>query len=167
MSVPESIVHQYHSALAMLRRAVELCPESLWLEGSPNRFWHIAYHALFYTHFYLARSEAEFVAWERHQPESNFLGAVSGKAVPGKPDAPRKLHEPYTQAEILAYADFCKGEIERQTAALDLGAASGFFWLPFNKLELQFYNLRHLAHHTGQLADRLRSQAGIGLPWVR
>jgi hypothetical protein len=32
---------------------------------------------------------------------------------------------------------------------------------------LLLYNLRHLAHHTGQLTERLRTHAGIGLPWVR
>jgi hypothetical protein len=162
MTATESIARQYSSALAMLRKAIELCPEDLWLSGTPNRTWHIAYHALFYTHFYLAPSEKEFVAWERHRLGSNFFGVA-----PGKPDAPRPIHEPYTQPELLQYADFCRYEIERQTAALDLEAPSGFYWLPFNKLELQFYNLRHLAHHTGQLAERLRSQANIGISWVR
>jgi hypothetical protein len=162
MTAAESIAHQYNSALAMLRKAIELCPEDLWLSGTPNRTWHIAYHALFYTHFYLAPSEADFIAWEHHRPESNYFGAVSWK-----PDAPAKIHEPYTQSELLQYTDFCQREIEKQTAALDLEAPSGFYWLPFNKLELQFYNVRHLAHHTGQLAERLRSQASIGLSWIR
>jgi hypothetical protein len=162
MSAIESITQQYNSALAMLRKAIELCPADLWLSGTPNRTWHIAYHALFYTHFYLASSEVDFVAWEHHRPESNYFGTV-----PWKPEAPAKIHKPYTQAELLQYADFCKGEIENKTASLDFEAPSGFYWLPFNKLELQFYNLRHLAHHTGQVAERLRAQADVGLPWVR
>ncbi len=162
MPAIESITQQYNSALAMLRKAIELCPADLWLSGTPNRTWHIAYHALFYTHFYLAPLETEFVAWEHHRPESNYFGGV-----PWKPEAPAIIHEPYTQHELLDYADFCKCEIENKIAVLDLEAPSGFYWLPFNKLELQFYNLRHLAHHTGQIAERLRSQANIGLPWVR
>jgi len=162
MTATESIARQYSSALAMLRKAIELCPEDLWLSGSPNRTWHIAYHALFYTHFYLAPSDTEFVAWEHHRPESNYFGTV-----PGKPNASLQIHEPYTQAELLQYADFCRHEIEKQTATLNLEAASGFYWLPFDKLELQLYNIRHLAHHTGQLAERLRSQANIGISWVR
>jgi hypothetical protein len=48
-----------------------------------------------------------------------------------------------------------------------LEAPSGFPFLPFNKLELQFYNIRHTQHHTGQLADRLRNAINIGTPWVR
>jgi hypothetical protein len=162
MTAIETITRQYKSSLAMLRHAIELCPESLWLVGSPNRYWHIAYHALFYTHLYLARNEAEFVPWQHNRPDYNFLGEN-----PGKPGVPSKIDLPYTQLELLHYADFCDGEVGRQTAALDLEAPSGFHWLPFNKLEVQFYNLRHLSHHTGQLADRLRSHANIGLPWIR
>jgi len=161
MEIQKAVARQYQSSLRMLGQAIELCPEPLWLEGSPNRYWHIAYHALFYTHFYLAPNEAEFVSWQHHRPDYNFLGAV-----PRKPDVP-KVDQPYTQRELLEYLEFCQREVEKRTAALDLEAASGFYWLSFSKLELQFYNLRHLAHHTGQLAERLRSQANIGLPWVR
>jgi hypothetical protein len=168
MSETKIVANQYHSALKMLGRAIELCPELLWLAGpdasggSPNRYWHIAYHALFYTHFYLAPSEAEFVPWQYHRPEYNYLGAV-----PGKPDAPPKIDIPYAQPELLQYTEFCHREVDIQSASLDLEASSGFYWLPFNKFELQFYNIRHLAHHTGQLAERLRATANIGLPWVR
>jgi hypothetical protein len=48
-----------------------------------------------------------------------------------------------------------------------LDSASGFHWLPFSRFELHLYNLRHLEHHTGQLADRLRSVANLGVTWVR
>jgi len=146
----------------MLRKAIELCPEDLWLAGSPNRFWHIAYHALFYTHFYLAPSDVDFVAWPYHRAEYNYLGEV-----PSRPGYKPQIDQPYTQAELLEYHAICLLEVEKQLATLDPESPSGFFWLPFNKLELQFYNLRHLAHHTGQLAERLRTHANIGLPWVR
>lgn len=165
MTSTEIIARQYHSALKMLEHAIRLCPDALWLAASgdsPNRYWHIAYHALFYTHFYLSPTEKQFVAWPSHRLEYQFLGAV-----PWKPDEPHVVDEPYSQAELLQYADFCHSEIDTQTAAVDLEAPSGFYWLPFNKLELQFYNIRHLAHHTGQLSDRLRSQANLGLQWVR
>ena len=34
------------------------------------------------------------------------------------------------------------------------------------KLEHQIVNIRHIEHHMAQLADRLRSSAGIGIQWV-
>jgi hypothetical protein len=165
LSFRETIAGQYHSALKMLGKAIDLCPEPLWLAasgGSPNRTWHIAYHALFYTHFYLAPSDADFVAWPHHRTEYNYLGEI-----PWKPGFKPQIDQSYTQAELREYLEFCHGEVDRQTAILDPDAPSGFSWLPFGKLELQFYNLRHLSHHTGQLAERLRSQTNLGLPWVR
>ena len=162
MNITDAAAHQYRSVLAMLGKAIELCPEDLWLAGAPNRYWHIAYHALFYTHFYLAHSDTDFVPWRHHRAEYNFLGEL-----PLKPGYKPQINQPYTQQELLEYHAFCLQEIEKQLPNLDTGAPSGFYWLPFTKLELQFYSIRHIAHHTGQLADRLRSQANVGVPWVR
>jgi hypothetical protein len=49
---------------------------------------------------------------------------------------------------------------------LNLEAASGFDWLPFGKLELQFYTIRHIQQHTGELMERLGSRAGVEVNWV-
>ena len=165
VSLRDGIAAQFHAALEMLRKAIELCPEPLWLAApghSPNLTWHIVYHALFYTHFYMAPSDAEFVAWELHRPDYNFLGEI-----PFKPGLRPQPGQPYTPAETIGYLNFCHWEVDRRTAEFDPEAPSGFSWLPFNKLQLQFYSLRHLAHHTGQLAERLRSQTNLGVPWAR
>ena len=165
MNTAEAIASQFHAALKMLHQAIDRCPESLWLSASgasPNRFWHITYHALFYTHFYLSRSESEFTPWEHHRAEYNYLGSV-----PSLPDEPHVVDTPYTKSELRDYLKFCHTEVDRQTALVNLEAPSGFHWLPFNKLELQLYNLRHVAHHTGQLVDRLRARAGVSVGWVR
>ena len=74
--------------------------------------------------------------------------------------------EPYTKAELLAFWQHAQAWAEKAVAALDLEAASGFPWLPFNKLELQFYNIRHLQQHTGELCERLGTLAGIDVEWV-
>jgi hypothetical protein len=165
MNVTETIAGQYQSALRMLGRAIELCPEEVWLSASgssPNRFWHIAYHTLFYTHLYLAPSLPEFTPWPKGREGDQFLGAT-----PDRPKEPHIVETPYSQADLLDYLAVCQNEVVLQTAAIDLEAPSGIYWLPFLKLEMQLYNLRHIAHHTGQLAERLRTQANIGLPWVR
>jgi hypothetical protein len=62
--------------------------------------------------------------------------------------------------------DFCRQEVKEKVAELDLDADSGFDWIPFNKQELQFYNIRHLQHHTGELCERLGTAAGIDIQWV-
>lgn len=54
MGTKETIKSQYRASLEMLKHAIVECPEALW--HSPeykNPFWHIAFHVLFYTHFYL------------------------------------------------------------------------------------------------------------------
>ena len=50
--------------------------------------------------------------------------------------------------------------------ALDLESKSGFDWLPINKLELQFYNIRHIQQHTGELCERLGVVEDIDVGWV-
>lgn len=163
LDILQSIARQYRAPLAMLGQAVELCPESLWLSPDyPNRYWHIAWHALFYTHLYLQPSEAEFRPWAKHRKDSQYLGPR-----PWAPADTLPVVEPYTKADAIEYLDWCRAEVDLRVPALDLAAPSGFSWLPFSRLEVQFYNIRHLQHHTGQLADRLRTAAGIGLAWVR
>jgi len=161
MDMTATILRQYRAPLAMLRKAIELCPADLWLEGDPNRFWHIAYHALFYTHFYLSPAEADFVPWEKSRANYNYLGGA-----PWRPNERFNADEPYTQSELLEFAGVCGDALVRQVPSLNLEAESGFHWLAFDKLELQLYNIRHLQHHTGQLIERLRSRAGIGVGWV-
>jgi hypothetical protein len=153
---------QYLAALEMLRQAIVQCPEPLWYdEGYRNPFWHIAYHALFYTHLYLQHAGEDFSPWAQHREQYEFLGPV-----PWPPHNEPAIGAPYSQEEVLAYHAFCLAQIEDVVSALDLDAPSGFSWLPFGKLELQFYNIRHIQHHTGQLCERLRTREGIGVGWV-
>jgi hypothetical protein len=106
-------------------------------------------------------SGKEFVPWSKHRTEYEFLGPL-----PWPPHKEPDIGEPYTRPEILEYLDLCRNEVQERVPLLDLQAGSGFDWLPFDKLELQFYNIRHLQHHTGQLVDRLRTREGIGVGWV-
>ena len=155
MDIGAVVYSQYMAALAMLRQAVERCPDSLWdAAEDKNRFWRVAYHALFFTHLYLQKSISDFRVWEKHWDKAEEMGK---DAAPGKP---------FTKSEILEYMDFCRKQAEERSAALAPEAPSGFDWLKFNKLELQFYNLRHLAQHTGELMERLGSRAGVDVDWV-
>ena len=147
----------------MLGNAIELCPEDLWFSTEyRNRFWHIAYHSLFYTHFYLQPSEGDFQPWSKHVPNSNYLGHG-----PSAKNEPFQIPEPYAKSDIQEYAELCLAEVEKQVPLIRVEDSSGFSWLPFDKLELQFYNIRHLQHHTGQLIERLRTAAGLGVAWTR
>jgi hypothetical protein len=153
MDTNQAIRSQYLAALKMLKQAIERCPESMWnVAEEKNKFWQVAYHALFYVHLYLQKTSADFKPWSKHREGAERPGVAIGVA--------------YTREELLEYLTFCQAQIVEQTASLDLEAASGFEWLPFNKLELQFYNIRHFQQHIGELYERLGSGAAIELDWV-
>jgi hypothetical protein len=163
MNAKQAIASQYLAALEMLKQTILKCPEALWDDPrDKNRFWQIAYHALFYTHLYLQESESTFTPWPRHRENYQFLGST-----PWPPHAPPDIGEAYSPAEVLAYLEVCQEQAKEKVVALDLDAAdSGFHWLPFGKLELQLYNLRHLGQHIGELMDRLGTRAAIEVDWV-
>ena len=162
METKQVIRSQYLAALEMLKQAVEKCPESLWnVPEDRNKFWHVAYHAIFYTHLYLQDTEKDFQAWENHRNEYQFLGPM-----PWPPHNLPEIGEPYTREELRSYLDLVREQVQVRVPVLDLEAASGFDWLPFGKLELQFYNIRHLQQHTAELYKRLGAKAGIDLEWI-
>ena len=158
MTVEAVLKSQYHASLSMLRSAIDACPPELWTDASyVNQFWHVAYHALFYTDFYLQPSESAFLPWEHHRPEHNFFKSRSKTAA----------IIPYSVDEIRTYCKRCDDMIDSAVDRLDLSAPeSGFPWYRMSKLEHQFVNLRHIQHHTGQLAERVRQATGRGIEWV-
>ena len=76
-AIQRNLVSQYLASLAMLRAAIESCPEDLWLGTDfRNRYWHIAYHTVFYTHFYVQAGEADFRPWIKHRPRTRRIRAI-------------------------------------------------------------------------------------------
>ena len=102
-----------------------------------------------------------FTPWVKHRKESNFLGPL-----PWPPHREPEKGPAYPKEAVLEYLDFCRREVRSRMPLVNLESPSGFEWLPFDKLELQVYNIRHLQHHTAQLLDRLRNEAGTGVGWV-
>ncbi len=159
LNTTEIIISQYGAALAMLEQAVTHCPETLWFDENPkNRVWHTVFHVLFFAHFYLHTKEEDFIPWEKHVQAFISLKDSAEKEKP---------REPYSKAEMLEYIAFCQQQVQQRVATLDLEAPSGFSWLPFNKLELQFYNIRHIQHHTGEIYRAVLDHADEAeLKWV-
>lgn len=153
MDTQSIVASQFHAALDMFEQAVTRCPAALWDDPADrNRFWQVAYHTLFYVHLYLQSTETDFTPWARHRPGTHDM------------DLPPAA--PYTQAEVLDYLTFCRAEIDRLVPTLELAAASGFHWLPFDKLELQIYSIRHIMLHVGELCERLGARAQVEIGWV-
>jgi DinB superfamily len=163
MELASIVRSQCYAALAMLQETVQRCPPSLWDDPQDrNAFWRVAFHTLFYTHLYIQQEEPDYRPWAKHRGEAQYFGPIffEGNREP-------VLAEPYTQAEILEYLDFCRDQITELTPLLDYAGPSGFEWIPLSKLELQFYNIRHIQHHTGELFERLGTRAKVDdLRWV-
>ncbi len=161
MDVKNVIASQYHAALEMLRQSINKCPDALWNRAEDKvKFWHLAYHALFYTHLYLQESESTFTVWHKHRDEYQFIGQL-----PFPPHRAPHIGAPYDKTDVLEYVDFCDAQVDEQTQRLNFDAASGFGWLPFGKLELQIYSIRHIQQHAGELMERL-GRANIEIDWV-
>ncbi len=157
---------QYHSALAMLKDAIEKCPENLWSgSGHKNECWQIAYHVLFFAHAYSGQGKATFRPWKHHRADAQHPDCIPGPADPAS--RLPLLPDPYTKAQVLEYWSFCDGQIDAAVDAMDLGSPqSGFPSYPIPKLEHQIVNLRHIQHHAAQLADRVRTAVDEGVRWV-
>ena len=163
MDIPSSVSSQYHAALSMMEQTVRLCPENMWdASGLGNPFWRVAYHALYVTNHYLQPTEHQPVPWQRARAGYQFLAPSPSPPYTPQPHADR----PYNRSEMLDLIDFTRTQVDRIVPAIDFTAPSGFHWLPFDKLELQLYNIRHLQQHVGDLSTLLHTQAGLNIKWV-
>jgi hypothetical protein len=155
---------QYHAVLKALRLAVEKCPDGMWADPADGAapFWRVAYHALFYAHFYSLQDHAQLEPWAKH-----WWGAEGFEGIASEhPNAPRPF-SPYSRAEVLEYWQMCDDRVDAAVEALDLDAPQcGFPWYTMGTLEHQFVNVRHVQHHAAILSARLRQAAGISIAWV-
>lgn len=148
---------QYRAALSMLRQAVHDCPDGLWRSGQGHNapYWRITFHALFFTHFYLLAHPSGLQRWPKHRGQ---LEDLSGPAATET--------EVYSKADMLEYCEYIEGMLDDRLDAMDLAAPDcGFHWYKQGKLEHQLNSIRHIQHHIGQLADRLRAVTGKGIAW--
>ena len=156
---------QYGAALAMLRAAVTCADRATWHAFVGQfPFWQVSYHTLFYTDLYLSRGEGAFQPPPFHREGYSQLGPVAWL-----PPSDVVVDQPYAQDVIAGYVDACVAKAKRETEAeteATLAGPSGFEWLRFTRLEGHLYNLRHVQHHTGQLAAALRRQGLAGVEWV-
>jgi hypothetical protein len=151
---------QYRAALAMLHQTIERCPDELWNSGDhPRTYWRIAYHALYYTHLYLAPTLEEFIPWEKNVDHARILWDDDETGIP-----PTDLL--YSQQDLLDYCTFIEQNLTNFLANIDFNApTSGFSWYRIPKFEHQLVNIRHIGIHIGQLQELIYAK-GIDLDWV-
>jgi hypothetical protein len=157
-TITAAIVSQYQATLAMFRSAVTTIPPARWNDATDrNATWRIAYHALYFTHVYLLGSEDAYVPWGPGLVEAE--GADEPFEL--RADAPE-----YSVEQILAYADAIEAMLPEFVPVRPYDGASGISWISISRFEHHLYNIRHLQHHTGQIAERCRASGGGGIPWA-
>ncbi len=148
---------QFLASLAMFEHTIRTVPAAGWRKKVGTwPFWLVAYHTLCYVDCYSAPSNT---TWK---PHPTFHPKGRKELIAEYPS------RDFSRDELLAYCEYCRAAISasiRRETAKSLAAKSGFPWLKFTRAELHLYNLRHLAHHTGQLSAVLR-RYGKKSPWV-
>ena len=159
------IGRQFAAAIQMIQTAVKACPDDLWddrTEGTP--FWHLAYHALFYTDFYLSENDETFKPVDFHNDNANFLPG-DYKQFGGIVTTPDTA---FTRKQLLNYSEHCLSKCDDTFGKLTTEQAlerCGFWWYELNVGEFLLNNLRHAQHHAGQLTLLLRRHADTGIIW--
>ncbi|HSF83169.1 MAG TPA: DinB family protein [Anaerolineales bacterium] len=152
MDIPAILISQYLASLQMLEQAITQCPESIWNAASDkNKFWQVAYHALYFTHEYLADTYETFTPWVKHREVYDFDES--------------QIFEPYDKESVLEYLVFCQRQVVERVPQLKLGEPEGH-GRSMLTLELQIYSIRHLMQHTGELMERLGTRTGAEIDWV-
>lgn len=159
-----AVTSQFDAALLMLARSVELFDDGLWLAPVGTRAaWEVAFHTAAYTSLYSSRSMEDNVhpAWAG--PFSHSLGRR-----PEPPHDPVDPGLPLDRGQVAGFIRDTRAKVHAAIAAETpetLAGPSGFPWVPFSRAELHLYNLRHVQHHTGQLAALL-GKHGRPVDWV-
>ena len=132
------------------------CPDELWGEGpTPQAFWYLAYHTLFWLDFYMAGTPEGFAPRRLH----------TGRDGPGRRLSRPDLHESRATGVLEHSRRKCRATIAAMTDEQS-AKPSGFQRLGLSHAELLLYNLRHVQHHVGQLQLLLRQRSDSVPRWV-
>ena len=150
----ETLWKQFGASIDMLENAIQRCPAKLW--DTEKKFWHIAYHCLFYLDYYLTLEPDSF------SPPSPFTLSEfdPNGAMP---------HRTYTKEELISYLKHGKKKCHHVIAGLNTKKA-GARWVnaykDYSVFEILLYNMRHVQHHAAQLNLLLRQEIDDAPRWV-
>lgn len=154
----KTVLSQFLASIKMLENAIDMCPENVWHKRNDfYDFWYIAYHSLFWLDFYLTKSPDKYFPFnEIGLTELDYDGILPNKV--------------FRKQDLKSFLEHCRSKCKDTIKKLDeeeAGQIYKFGNLEMTYLELLFYNLRHLQHHTGQLNLILRQQINSSPKWVR
>jgi hypothetical protein len=148
--------NDYRAVFQMVRRAIELCPDSLWNERTDEPpFWQQAYHTIWAVDFYLTDS-----------PENSRTPAfVEGEAT----DLDHIPATTPSRQQILEYLEQTGEKCDSVLSSLTIEQLEGknnFPWTGPTLAHRLIYNIRHAQHHVGWLNSILSRKTGKAAEWI-
>lgn len=141
------LTRQFEASLCMMNDCLVKCPDEHWDAAIARYpFWQVAYHTLCFVDLYLSPTKEAFT----------FRAIHPGGWREFDDEYPSRRFE---RPELTEYLAVCRQkaiDILASETAESLQGPSGFTWLKFPRVEAHIYNIRHIQHHTGQLAAYLR-----------
>jgi len=150
------VASQFDATLDMLEECLRNCPAKQWnAKVAKYEFWHVAYHALYCTDLYTAKTEHAWAPHKRFHPKGRdeLVGEYPSRE--------------FSKRELLAYLKHTRALVHASLAretSRTLAGPSGFSWVPVTRAELAIYSMRHVQHHAGQLGALLR-RAKVKTKW--
>ena len=159
----QNLWSQFGAAIDMLENVIELCTDDFL--QSHQKFFYITFHILIFLDYYLTI------------PPKGFVPFLSFTEVP-KDEIPANAIDDllpdrfYTKSELITYLKLsrvkCKNLIKRLEKEpglrfieeLEVGA------MDYSAIEILFYNMRHVQHHTAQLNMLLRTEMNHSVKWI-
>jgi hypothetical protein len=157
------VSNQFESTFCALAECIKRCPEEEWMAPVVKlKFCQVAFHALFFADTYLGPNLISLREQPFHKDNSTVFADYEELE-----DLEQKVV--YEKSFIENYLQHCRDKaarvIENETAE-SLNRNPGFDWLKFPRAEVHVYNIRHIYHHTAQLALRLKIDCDVEIPWV-
>ncbi len=156
------IANQYEASLCTLAACVDRCPDSSWhMPIGIYEFSQVVFHTLFFADFYMGRGATSLRDQAFHLENKAFFDdyeQLEYRAPVGR----------YERSALQKYMGHCRkkaADVIASETADSLRGDSGFDRRDFSRAELHVYNIRHIQHHSAQLILRLRTQAGVDIPW--
>lgn len=162
----------FGGSLRMLGEVIKTCPSNVW--GEDRKIFLMSYHVLIFLDFYLSDPVKAF------QPLLPYH-LVSADNLPEEAIDDVIPNETYSQQQMLQWLEEISvkagNSILPRTEALwkerwikpeevELHGLCPSLVEQYSRLDILYYNFRHVQHHIGQLNLLLRQRYGVAADWV-
>ena len=162
----------FGAAIDMLKNAIVLCPDEIW--QNDKKFYYLTYHTTIFLDYYLTSPVKDF------NPNLPYTITDLSELPPEAVDdvIPNQF---YSKDEFLIYLSAIREKCKRliteasegklqsrwiDDAEIEMHGLCASIVVNYNVLEILFYNLRHVQHHTAQLNLILRQKANVAADWI-